>query len=125
MSALEQAVRDFLDAYSEGYDDEWAEYVARLRAAVDSEPTQKPRLMRSPLTGTVYLVTRYTTYGDPAAGLIEAQEKYPVDRDELADVIRQTIREPDNHHNAAVCPYCTPRLPRLDPRSIDNGGTHG
>jgi hypothetical protein len=41
---------------------------------------QPPRLLRSPLTGTVYVVTRYKVL-DVERDLIEAQTKYDVTAD--------------------------------------------
>lgn len=44
-------------------------------------PKQKPRLLVSPLTNTVWCVTRYREIG---GGIIEALEKYDVTEDFLA-----------------------------------------
>ncbi len=43
-----------------------------------SSPQKQPRLMRSTLTGTVYVVTRYKDLGE---GRIEATQKYDVTDD--------------------------------------------
>lgn len=44
-------------------------------------PKQQPRLMLSPLTNRVYIVTRYNDFGD---GLIGAIEKFDATEDFLA-----------------------------------------